>query len=66
MSKVTPYELGQSAYDQDIKALCHDQEMLDWLRENTDGRIGSGEKPMKEWLAGWENRRQSYIKSVPL
>ena len=61
-SMKTPYELGKLAFDKKIRAACNDKAMMDWLKDNTSGKVGTGIAPLKEWNKGFNDASEEELR----
>lgn len=48
-----PYQFGQIAFRNNIKAASHDINMMDYIKNNTSGKIGSSLELLTEYNNGY-------------
>jgi len=49
----TLFQLGQQAHANDIGMPAHDAALMNWLKANTSGEVGSAIPHIEEWYKGF-------------
>lgn len=49
----TLFQLGQQAHANGVEMPAHDVELMNWLKANTSGEVGSSIPHIKEWYKGF-------------
>ncbi|EGR4074390.1 hypothetical protein [Vibrio cholerae] len=53
--KASPFQLGMAAHERGVEIAAHDEELIEWLKQNTSGEAGSAIPHLKDWQRGFNS-----------